>query len=181
MKRRRRLASASSEARDGASAFGFTAPALLAGAGCGRGDEEEEDDERAGLCSNGTIPERDAPFTITVPEVGVIGCLPFMWPFISSCDTGLGVLRSLSARLGSTTLASGMLTGSLQGCTVLKGIRTGRLTIPSPPGPAGLLLTRSGGLGVARCDTSDAAGEAPRSVAATGGGETSPSFTTSAL
>lgn len=44
-------------------------------------------------------------------------------------DTGLGVLLSLSARLGRTTLASGMLTGSLLGWTVLRGILMGRLVM----------------------------------------------------
>lgn len=47
-------------------------------------------------------------------------------------------LTSFSARLGSTTLARGMLTGSLQGCTVLKGILTGRLVMVSAV-PGGIL------------------------------------------
>lgn len=41
-------------------------------------------------------------------------------------------LTGLSARLGNTTLASGMLTGSLLGCTVLSGMLTGRLVMVSP-------------------------------------------------
>ena len=44
----------------------------------------------------------------------------------------LHVPTSLSARLGSTTLARGMLTGSLLGCTVLRGILMGRLVMVSP-------------------------------------------------
>lgn len=41
-------------------------------------------------------------------------------------------LTTFSARLGSTTLARGMLTGSLLGCTVLSGMLTGRLVMASP-------------------------------------------------
>lgn len=41
-------------------------------------------------------------------------------------------LTAFSARLGSTTLARGMLTGSLLGCTVLSGMLTGRLVMASP-------------------------------------------------
>ena len=42
-------------------------------------------------------------------------------------------LTSLSARLGSTTLARGMLTGSLLGWTVLSGILIGRLVMLLSP------------------------------------------------
>lgn len=45
------------------------------------------------------------------------------------------MLLALSARLGSTTLARGMLTGSLLGCTVLSGMLMGRLVMSSPPLP----------------------------------------------
>lgn len=71
------------------------------------------------------------------PEVGVRGGLPLLCPAGSRLDTGLGVFRSLSARLGSTTLASGMLTGSLLGCTVLSGMLIGKLVMESP-GAVGL-------------------------------------------
>lgn len=42
------------------------------------------------------------------------------------------LLTSFSARLGSTTLARGILTGSLLGWTVLRGILMGRLVMLSP-------------------------------------------------
>lgn len=48
-------------------------------------------------------------------------------------------LTSLSARLGSTTLASGMLTGNLLGWTVLSGILIGRLVMLLSPWTDGLL------------------------------------------
>lgn len=42
------------------------------------------------------------------------------------------LLTTFSTRLGRTTLAKGMLTGSLLGCTVLRGILMGRLVMVSP-------------------------------------------------
>lgn len=42
------------------------------------------------------------------------------------------LLTTFSTRLGRTTLARGILTGSLLGCTVLRGILIGRLVIVSP-------------------------------------------------
>ncbi len=45
----------------------------------------------------------------------------------------MNVLTSLSARLGNTTLARGMLTGSLLGWTVLRGILIGRLVMLLSP------------------------------------------------
>lgn len=42
------------------------------------------------------------------------------------------LLTTFSTRLGSTTLAKGILTGSLLGCTVLRGILMGRLVMVSP-------------------------------------------------
>lgn len=42
------------------------------------------------------------------------------------------LLTTFSTRLGRTTLARGILTGSLLGCTVLRGILMGRLVIVSP-------------------------------------------------
>lgn len=47
--------------------------------------------------------------------------------------TVMNTLTSLSARLGSTTLAKGMLTGSLLGWTVLRGILIGRLVMLLSP------------------------------------------------
>lgn len=52
--------------------------------------------------------------------------------------TVTNILTSLSARLGSTTLASGMLTGSLLGWTVLRGILIGRLVMLLSPWTDGL-------------------------------------------
>lgn len=49
-----------------------------------------------------------------------------------TCAQGPSLLTTLSARLGSTTLARGMLTGSLLGCTVLSGMLMGRLVMVSP-------------------------------------------------
>lgn len=51
----------------------------------------------------------------------------------------VSTLTSLSARLGSTTLASGMLTGNLLGWTVLSGILIGRLVMLLSPWTDGLL------------------------------------------
>lgn len=42
------------------------------------------------------------------------------------------LLTTFSTRLGRTTLAKGILTGSLLGCTVLRGILMGRLVMVSP-------------------------------------------------
>ena len=49
--------------------------------------------------------------------------------WLCQSETVVRVLTSLSARLGSTTLASGMLTGSLLGWTVLRGMLIGRLVM----------------------------------------------------
>lgn len=58
---------------------------------------------------------------------------PAHWDFslgMESVDNPL--LTTFSTRLGRTTLARGILTGSLLGCTVLRGILIGRLVIVSP-------------------------------------------------
>lgn len=67
------------------------------------------------------------------------------------------IRTSLSARFGSTTLASGMLTGSLLGCTVLRGMLIGRLVIVSPG--AARLFSLSVLLDVVVARTSVALGE----------------------
>lgn len=51
---------------------------------------------------------------------------------IEKKDSKAPLLTTFSTRLGRTTLARGILTGSLLGCTVLRGILMGRLVIVSP-------------------------------------------------
>lgn len=66
---------------------------------------------------------------------GSWGTAPHSYPLgfylgMESVDNPL--LTTFSTRLGRTTLARGILTGSLLGCTVLRGILIGRLVIVSP-------------------------------------------------
>lgn len=62
-------------------------------------------------------------------------CSPSRGTSVLYCNVApvMNVLTSLSARLGSTTLARGMLTGSLLGWTVLRGILIGRLVMLLSP------------------------------------------------